>query len=82
VDSVNGGLRFTVPVLPDAPITKVIISAQGGKKGLFQNSTNICKGTHRIDLDLDGQNGKTADATPALRAQCKGSKGSKKGRRG
>jgi hypothetical protein len=85
VDSVNGGLRFTVPVVPDAPITKVIINAAGGKKGLFQNSTNICKGAHRIDLDLDGQNGKSADAKPALRAQCKGKgqkKKKKKGRRG
>jgi len=81
VDSVNGGLRFTVPVVPDAPITKVIIDAQGAKKGLFQNSTNICKGAHRADLRLDGQNGKTADSKPLMRAQCKGSQG-KKGRRG
>jgi hypothetical protein len=70
IDAVNGGLRITVPTVPDAPITKLIITQQGGKKGLFQNSTNICKGTHRADLKLDGQNAKTADAAPALRVSC------------
>jgi len=79
VDSVNGGLRFTVPVVPDAPITKVIIDAQGAKKGLFQNSTNICKGTFRADLKLRGQNGKTLNASPAMKADCP--KGKKKAKR-
>jgi hypothetical protein len=76
VDSVNGGLRVRFQELPDAPITKLIFSAQGAKKGLFQNSTNICKGTHRATLKLDGQNGKVSDAKPKLKAQCP--KGSKK----
>lgn len=70
VDSVNGGLRFTVPTVPDAPLTKVIITAQGAKKGLFQNSTNICKGVHRANLKLDGQNGKAHDTRPLMRADC------------
>ena len=50
IDSVNGGLRNTFEAVPDAPVTKVILTLQGGKKGLFQNSTNICKGTHRATL--------------------------------
>ena len=70
VDSVNGGLRFTIPTVPDAPLTKVIVTAQGAKKGLFQNSTNICKGTHRASLKLDGQNGKAHDTRPLMRADC------------
>jgi hypothetical protein len=77
VDSVNGGLRFSVDTVPDAPIAKVVVTAQGAKKGLFQNSTNICKAIHRASLKLDGQNGKIADARPPLRADCP-----KKGRRG
>ena len=64
VDSVNGGLRTTFETVPDAPVTKAIVTLQGGKKGLFQNSTNICKGTHRATLKLDGQNGKAHDTSP------------------
>jgi hypothetical protein len=81
VDSVNGGLRVRFESVPDAPLSKVIVTAQGAKKGLFQNSTNICKGTHRATLKLDGQNGKVSDTQPMLVAQC-GGKGGKKGKGG
>ena len=43
---------------------------QGAKKGLFQNSTNICKGTNRVQVQMDGQNGKTYDTAPKLAAKC------------
>ena len=76
VDSVNGGLRVRFQSVPDAPLSKAIVDMQGGKKGLFQNSTNICKGTHRVTLALDGQNGKVSDTKPKLVAQC--NKGAKK----
>jgi hypothetical protein len=72
VDSVNGGLRVRFQAVPDAPFSKVIFTAQGAKKGLFQNSTNICKGTHSATLLLKGQNGKVSDSAPKLNAQCKG----------
>jgi hypothetical protein len=76
VDSVNGGIRTTFETVPDLPVTKAIVTLQGGKKGLFQNSTNICKGTHRATLKLDAQSGKASDTKPLLKAQC--GKGSKK----
>jgi hypothetical protein len=77
VDSVNGGLRIRFQSVPDAPISKIVFTAQGAKKGLFQNSTDICRGANRIDLKLDGQNGKTHDAKPLLKADCQ-KKGKKK----
>jgi hypothetical protein len=55
-----------------------VVTLQGGKKGLFHNSTNICKGTHRATLKLDGQNGKVHDSRPPVEAQC--GKGAKKGK--
>ena len=76
VDSVNGGLRVRFEEVPDAPLSKLIFDAQGAKKGLFQNSTNICKGTHRATLKLDAQSGKLSDTQPKLVAQC-GKKGKK-----
>jgi hypothetical protein len=74
VDSVNGGVRTTFESVPDAPVTKAIVTLQGGKKGLFQNSTNICKGTHRASLKLSAQSGKFLESNPALKADCKGGK--------
>jgi hypothetical protein len=70
VDSVNGGIRTSFAVVPDAPVTKAIVTLRGGKKGLFQNSTNICEGTHRASVKLDGQNGKPHDLHPVLKADC------------
>jgi hypothetical protein len=87
VDSVNGGLRVRFETVPDAPLTKAVVTMQGGKKGLFQNSTNICKGTFRATLKLDAQSGKTHDTRPELVAKCakgakgKGAKGAKGGGR-
>ena len=85
VDSVKGGLRVRFQSVPDAPLRKAVVKMAGAKKGLFQNSTNICRGTHRATLALDAQSGKVSDSTPQLKAQCgakkgkKGGKGAKKG---
>jgi hypothetical protein len=83
VDSLNGGLRVRFDSLPDAPLAKVVVNAQGAGKGLFQNSTDICRGTHRMTLKLDGQNGAVHDTKPKLKAQCGKQKGGgKKGGKG
>jgi hypothetical protein len=74
IDSKKGGLRATFANLPDAPITKVVVSMQGGQKGLIVNSTNICKGTHRADATYMAQSGKRATGHPALKAKCKKAK--------
>ena len=81
VDSVGGGLRTRIETVPDAPVSKVIITLQGAKKGLFQNSTNICKGTFRANFKLDSQSGKTYDTKPVMKADCNAAKG-KKGAKG
>ena len=38
--SVRGGIRARVEGAPDAPISRVILNIQGGKKGLIVNSRN------------------------------------------
>ncbi len=67
----DGGIRATFSNVPDAPVSKVIISMRGAKKGLIVNSTNVCKGRHLASADLGGQNGKTHSAQPELKAECK-----------
>jgi hypothetical protein len=72
IDSAHGGIRATLEELPDAPITKVLLTMQGGQKGLIVNSTNLCASTNRAQVDATGQNGKLDSFAPALRPSCGG----------
>jgi hypothetical protein len=78
IDSKEGGIRATFAEVPDAPIEKVVLQMQGGKKGLIVNSTNICRGKHRVDAPLTAHNGKRVTLQPLLRATGCGKKQSRK----
>jgi uncharacterized repeat protein (TIGR01451 family) len=67
IDSVNGGIRNSFEIVPDAPVTSFTLTMEGGAKGLLENSTNICRGTHRATVEFTAQNGKVADLSPALK---------------
>jgi hypothetical protein len=71
IDTKNGGIRTTFESVPDAPVTKFTLNMQGGKKGLLQNSTDICRGKHKAYALFVGQNGATAALKPALKARCR-----------
>lgn len=68
IDSVNGGIRTTFDAVPDAPVSKFVLEMQGGKKGLIVNSVNLCATKHRATVKLSGQNGKTFDSRPVVKA--------------
>jgi hypothetical protein len=68
VDSVKGRLRSTFETTPDAPVTSATFSFQGAKKGLFVNSTDLCKGSHKAEANFTGQNGKEWDIKPEVKA--------------
>jgi hypothetical protein len=68
VDSVKGALRAIAYGIPDAPIDKVVIQMQGGKKGLIVNSRNLCTGRNRAGLRFFGHNGKRANLRTPVRA--------------
>ena len=72
IDSVNGGIRSTFDFLPDAPISKVVVNLQGGRRGLLQNSRNTCANEHRATVKLLGYNGKRHGIRPRIRAKCRG----------
>ncbi len=81
IDTVKGGIRSTFEAVPDLPVSSFTLEMEGGRKGLLQNSTNICKGTHKATAEFDAQNGKVADLSPVLRnGKCpkKGRKGAKR----
>ena len=77
IDSKNGGIRTTFEGVPDAPVSKFILEMQGGKKGLLENSTNLCTSTNRATALFDGQNGKVSDFKPVVKNSCKGKKSAK-----
>jgi uncharacterized repeat protein (TIGR01451 family) len=71
IDSVHGGIRTTFESFPDVPITKVVLSMRGGKrKGLIENSQDICKHRNRATARFTAQNAKTSAFRPLIEADC------------
>jgi hypothetical protein len=70
IDSPDGRIRNTFEAVPDAPVSKFVLTMQGGKKGLLENSTNLCRATNRAVVQFDGQNGKVRDFNPAVKPEC------------
>jgi hypothetical protein len=79
VDSVKGQLRNTFETVPDAPVEWASFSFRGQKKGLFVNSTNLCKRVRRAKVEFTGQNGKLSNYGAPLKVKCKKG-GAKKGK--
>jgi hypothetical protein len=65
--------------VPDAPVSRFVLSLQGGKKGLLQNSTNLCKVSNRAVVKMDAQNGRVHDTTPLIATGCPKGKGKARG---
>ncbi len=60
---VDNRLVTTFDNVPDAPVSDFTLDINGGKGGiLVVSGTDICKATQVADQQIDGQNGKTADA--------------------
>jgi hypothetical protein len=70
IDSAKGGIRASLENLPDAPLSKVVLKMQGGKKGLIINSRNLCGATSKANAEYTGQNGKESKANPVVKADC------------
>ena len=71
IDSIHGGIRASFASIPDAPLSKVIVNMQGGKKGLIVNSRNLCATKNRAAVRLDAHNGKRLKLNPVLQPRCK-----------
>jgi len=76
-DSVNRGLRNSFEFVPDAPISKVVLRMRGGKKGLLQNSTNLCAHKYAAKVSFTAHNGRALQTQVPLQTSCKGPKGKK-----
>ena len=82
IDSFKQRLRATVTDAPDAAVSKVVVQMQGGRKGLFVNSRNLCAAKNRAQVDLTAQSTKKLRRKPAVKATgCRGKGKGRKGRR-
>jgi hypothetical protein len=71
IDSVKGrGIRTVFAAVPDAPVTKFVLTMRGGAKGLLVNSRNLCKRPVRAQLVMDAHSGKRRKSNPILQNDC------------
>ena len=68
----SGGIRTSFEAVPDAPVSSFSLRMQGGAKGLLENSTNICRNPQAAAVKSTGQNGRRANLSVPLKADCKG----------
>ena len=56
--------------IPDAPVSRFELKLAGGKRGLLENSKNLCKAADRAKFQLKGQNDKVYETEPKVRVSC------------
>jgi hypothetical protein len=71
-------VRTRFQSVPDAPVSKFVLKLKGGKRGLLENSVNLCRHPQRATVQMQGQNGKPHDSTATIATSC-GGKGGRAG---
>jgi len=66
----GGGLRTTVPVVPDAPIGHFRLTVFGGKRGYLVNTRDLCARPAVTHVKFTGQNGKLKKQRVPIKAPC------------
>ncbi len=56
--------------VPDAPVSRFVLKMKGGRKGLIENSQNLCKHSHAATVQMDAQNGRVNDFQAPLKTSC------------
>jgi hypothetical protein len=59
-------VRSTFALVPDAPVSKFVMSLKGGKVGLIENSANLCRSDQHATIKMDAQSGKVYDTRPLI----------------
>jgi hypothetical protein len=70
IDSPGGKIRNTFWAVPDAPVSKFVLTMKGGDKGLLVNNEELCKAKPRARAEFTGQNGKRSVAKPLVKLDC------------
>jgi hypothetical protein len=82
IDSFKGGIRGTFPTIPDAPVSKFVLTMKAGKRSVLVNAENLCRKTQSATAKLIGHANRGWRLHPELKAECKKKKRTKgRGRR-
>lgn len=65
----NRGIRASFEDLPDAPLTRFVMTLAGGKQGLLVNSADICAAPPAATVKAIGQNNRGAEFRSVLRSE-------------
>jgi hypothetical protein len=71
IDSKKGGLRGTFEGIPDAPVSRFVMTLRGGKRGLLVNAANLCARTERASARFVGHANRGVAWHPAVKARCR-----------
>ena len=69
-------LRTRFQNVPDAPVSKFVLSLAGGSRGLLENSANLCRSNTKVTIAFTAQNDKISLQEPKMSVPC----GKKKGK--
>ncbi len=73
IDTAKGGrIRNTFDSVPDAPVSKFVLTMRGGKRGILVNSTDLCRSSERGVANFTGQNNKRSSSRPKIGLAFKG----------
>lgn len=70
IASSHGRLRIALQRLPDVPLSKVVLTMPGGKRGLLANTGGLCSRHRRAGGSFSGQNGKRHNFHPVVKTDC------------
>ncbi|HEX5762184.1 MAG TPA: hypothetical protein VFY04_03575 [Solirubrobacterales bacterium] len=68
----RGGIMALFTELPDQPLERFVMTLAGGRRGLLQNSANVCKRPPRASVRALGQNNLGSVFQSVLRGRCPG----------
>ncbi len=83
IDSVKVGkessrVRTRFQNVPDAPVSRFVLQLKGGRRGLIENSKDLCETKPKATVKMEGQNGKPNDFEQKIGVGCGKKKGGKK----
>lgn len=70
IDSSRAGIRANFEGLPDAAVSKFVLTLPGGKHGLLQNGEDLCVARKRANARFVAQSNATAIGHPKLTVKC------------
>lgn len=58
ISSAKARIKAVFETVPDVPVSEFVLTMKGGKKGLLENSRNLCAGPNFSFANFEAQNGK------------------------